>query len=82
MTQLNGHSDRISSVAISSDNKYIISGSYDETVIVWDRESGEVKKKLKEHLGCVYSVVISSDNKYIVSGSNDKTIRVWERESS
>jgi WD40 repeat protein len=71
----------VNSVIISSDNKFIVSGSIDKTIRVWDRESGTQLKKLKGHNGWVNSVAISSDNKFIVSGSQDKTIRVWEREN-
>ncbi len=65
------------SVAISSDNKFIVSGSRDYTIRVWDRELGAKIRELKGHNWIVDSVVISSDNKYIVSGSSDKTIIVW-----
>jgi WD40 repeat protein len=35
-----GHDDLVNSVAISSDNKFIVSGSRDNTIRVWERESG------------------------------------------
>jgi WD40 repeat protein len=35
-----GHSDIVWSVAISSDNKFIVSGSFDKTIRVWEIESG------------------------------------------
>ena len=31
-----GHTDHVLSVAISRDNKYIVSGSSDETIKLWD----------------------------------------------
>ncbi len=71
----------MNSITISSDNKFIVSGSEDKTIRVWDRESGTQIQELKGHNFSVNSVAISSDNKFIVSGSDDKTIRVWERES-
>ncbi len=71
----------MNSVAITLDNKFIVSGSNDDTIRVWERESGKQVQELKGHYGSVNSVAISSDNKFIVSGSSDKTIRVWERES-
>jgi WD40 repeat protein len=67
----------VCSVTISSDNKFIVSGSSDNTIRVWERESGTQLKKIKGHNESVDSVAISSDNKFIVSGSRDKTIRVW-----
>jgi WD40 repeat protein len=52
----------VKSVAISLDNKFIISGSRDKTIRILERESGTQLNELKGHNGEVYSVAISSDN--------------------
>ncbi|PPQ90302.1 hypothetical protein CVT25_013271 [Psilocybe cyanescens] len=76
---LNGHSSHVSSVAFSPDGKYIVSGSYDNTVRLWDAETGElVQPPLEGHENSVLSVAFSPDGKLIVSGSHDKTIRLWD----
>src|SRR5690349_16767684 len=36
---LQGHSDRVRSVAVTPDGKTIVSGSYDKTIKVWDAKS-------------------------------------------
>ena len=38
---LRGHSELVASVAYSPDGKHIASGSYDNTVKVWDAATGE-----------------------------------------
>ncbi len=74
-------------VALSKDNKFIVSGAgdYGNTVIVWDRETGENTDldPHKENLREVNCVAISEDNKYIIAGyaSYHKKIIVWEREN-
>ncbi len=35
-----GHNDDVESVVISSDNKFIVSGSSDKTIRIWERKSG------------------------------------------
>ena len=40
MRTLAGHSARVTSVAISADGKRVVSGSYDNTVKIWDVETG------------------------------------------
>ncbi len=39
---LEGHTDNINAVAISTDGANIVSGSTDNTVRVWSMETGEV----------------------------------------
>jgi WD40 repeat protein len=70
------------SVAFSPDGKHIVSGSYDNTVRVWDAESGQaIGEPLQGHSNSVLSVAFSPDGKHIVSGSYDNTVRVWDAES-
>jgi len=76
-----GHKGKINSVAISSDNTFIISGSDDKTIRIWDVESAECIKILEGHSSRVSSVALSknNNNQFIVSGSWDKTVRLWDR---
>lgn len=74
---LEGHKDCVGSVAVSPDGKYIISGSYDKTVKVWEFETGKLVRTLEGHKDPVSSVAISSDGEYIISGSRDETVKVW-----
>ena len=63
-------------VQLSSHNKFIVSGSADETIRLWKLKN---KKNLiiGKHNDWVYSISISYDNKLIASGSADKTVRCW-----
>lgn len=45
-----GHTNRVSSLMLSMDNKLIVSGSHDKTIRVWDAKSGECKATLKVYL--------------------------------
>ena len=72
----------ITSLAISPDNKKIVSVSCDNTVKIWDLESGNLINTLGHgHTDWVNSIAISPDNKKILSGLEDNTIKIWDLES-
>jgi WD40 repeat protein len=78
---LKGHLHRVESVAFSPDGKQVVSGSRDNTVRLWEVESGRELRRLISHVGDVQSVAFSPDGKQVVSGSSDETVRLWEVES-
>jgi eukaryotic-like serine/threonine-protein kinase len=74
-----GHAQPVTAVAWSRDDRWIASGSYDETVQVWDATSGRnVLKTYHGHSAPVNAVAWSPDGKRIASGSNDHTVQVWD----
>ena len=55
-----------------------MSGSYDQSVRVWDALTGVELKVLKGHTGYISSVAFSNNGMQIVSGSNDNSVRIWD----
>ena len=76
-----GHTDSVRSVAWSPDGRRALSGSLDNTVRVWEVESGRTLSVLEGHTDRVWSVAWSPDGRRALSGSYDHTVRVWEVES-
>ena len=60
----------------------VSSGSYDNTLRVWDLEGNQPPRVLKGHTGQVNSVALTADGKRAVSGSWGGTLRVWDLEGN
>ena len=71
---LSCHTDWVNSLAFSLDGIFLISGSDDTTVNLWDIQTGGVIKTFSGHTRLVWSVSISLDCTVIASGSWDHTI--------
>jgi len=74
---LEGHSDKVSKVAITQDGRWAVSGSLDKTAVIWDLNTGKLVKALRGHDASVECVAISTDGQLVVSGSYDRCVRVW-----
>lgn len=74
---LKGHSDWVSSLAISPDGKILASGSFDKTIKLWDLSTTQLIHTLSKHTKGVVCIAISPDGKTLASGGWDKTIKLW-----
>jgi DNA-binding beta-propeller fold protein YncE len=79
--QMTCHEAWVSSVAVTPDGKYVVSGSGDKTVRLWELATGKEVRRFPGHDKPVYSVAVTPDGKYVVSGSLDNTVRLWELET-
>ena len=71
----------VKSVSFSPDGKILASGNIDDTIQLWDVETGKQITSLSGHDDIVYSVSFSPDGKTLASGSEDKTIKLWDVET-
>jgi WD40 repeat protein len=68
-------------MVVSPDGKYLASGNYDDLVLLWDAETGQLVRSFKGHSDDVVSVAFSPDGKRLVSGSYDGTVRIWNSDT-
>jgi WD40 repeat protein/uncharacterized caspase-like protein len=72
-----GHTGSVSSVGFSPDGKYILTGSWDKTAILWDITGKEIQSFIG-HSAEVTSVAFSPDGKMVLTGSRDYTAKLWD----
>lgn len=59
------------------DSLNLISGSIDNTAIVWDVKKGKLKQILNDHKGFVQGVTWDPKNQYVATISSDRILRVF-----
>ena len=67
-------------MAFSPDGQRIVSGSSDNTLKIWDANTGKELQTLKGHTDTIESAAFSPDGQRIVSGSY-KTLKIWDANS-
>lgn len=79
-----GHTDPVTDVAISSDNKWLVSASRDKSLKVWDftnaRTSGGKTSKVDDTSNSIHLSMFSNDKKWLATTSRlDRTLKLWHR---
>lgn len=75
---LRGHMEDVYDLSFSSDSNYIISGSVDNTAMVWDMQKAKSIAILKDHKGFVQGVAYDPLNKYLATLSTDRQFRIFD----
>jgi small GTP-binding protein len=75
---LKEHRGDVLRVAMTPDGSRAVSGSEDQTMRVWNVETGQCLATLEGHIYGVWAVAITPDGRRAISGSADKTVRVWD----
>ena len=78
---LKGHTKTVTTLAFLPDGT-LVSGSEDQSLILWDSRSGEKIKTLgplaNAHNAHILASAVSFDGQYILSGSRDGSLHLWE----
>ncbi len=75
---LTGHRNAVTAVAFSPDGKNLVSGSQDQTIEIWWRNTGKRWYTLTGHTNWVTTIAFSPNGEMLASGSRDQTVEIWD----
>jgi len=81
LKKLTGHTGIVESATFDTKGTLIVSASRDKTIRVWDAQTGECLRVLREDEGWVRSARFNTDGTLIASASDDGTIRLWDAQN-
>ncbi|XP_012550806.2 protein qui-1 isoform X2 [Bombyx mori] len=69
-----GHSGSILCMCVTRESQYLLTGSEDTSVIVWDLHTLAVKTKILEHIAPVLCVAAIVNRSLVISGGDDSAV--------
>jgi predicted NACHT family NTPase len=76
--RLDGHTDWVKTVAFTPDGRYLLSGSWDQSVRLWEVASGKEVRCFATHESGMHCVAFSPDGCLALSGNWDNSLRLWD----
>lgn len=74
-----GHNNTIETVSFSPDGETLATGSYDNTVKLWD-QNNQFIQELSGHQDAVMSVSFNKNSDLLATSSLDQTVRMWKKQ--
>ena len=78
---ITGHTHDVATLAYSPDSEILATGSWDNTVRLWDTQIGELKTTLEGHNEYITTVVYFPDGKTLTTVSLMDTVLQWDAET-
>ncbi|WOO79459.1 WD repeat-containing protein 5 [Vanrija pseudolonga] len=78
LRSLAAHTAPVLAVAFSPTSNLVVTGSMDESAIVWDVRRGKSLRTLPAHAEAIWSVGWDAEGALVITGSADGLIRLWD----
>ncbi len=78
---LKGHTETLYAIAFSPDGKYVLTGSFDKMLKLWETTTGKEVKTFggtAGHQNLVLCTAFSPDGQMMASGGSDNTAKIWD----
>ncbi|KAK9843635.1 hypothetical protein WJX81_000394 [Elliptochloris bilobata] len=75
-----GHLGPVRSLAVDAGNEWVVTGSADRTIKIWDLATGQLRLTLTGHIEQVTGLAVSDRHPYMFSCGLDKMVKCWDLE--
>ncbi|KAK1363215.1 autophagy-related protein 16 [Heracleum sosnowskyi] len=75
------HQGGCAALVFEYNSNNLISGGQDQTIKMWDTNSGSLSRTLHGCLGSVLDLAVTHDNKSIIAASSSNNLFVWDKDS-
>jgi WD40 repeat protein len=73
-----GHLGFVKSVVFSPDGRYVLTGAWDQTAILWETATGRQLRTYQGHVNRVNSAAFHPGGRQVATGSYDQTAILWD----
>lgn len=77
LIKLSGHNGDPTAVVISPDGRLVAAGATDNSVRIWDMQTGSLLQSLLWHISPAVALAFTPDSAKLVSGSKDNSLAIW-----
>ncbi|KAG1787973.1 uncharacterized protein HD556DRAFT_1448301 [Suillus plorans] len=81
LREFKGHEGFVTAIAVFPDKRWMVTGSWDNMLRLWDLKTGVMLKQMEGHRNLVLALAVSRDGQLIASGDRDGDIIVWHGET-
>ncbi|HAN77705.1 MAG TPA: hypothetical protein DCQ31_08000 [Bacteroidales bacterium] len=78
LTLQEGHNNPVTALSLNNSADYLISGSADNTIKLWNTKTGRLIRTFSGHSNIVNAVSFTPDESMLVSASADKSLILWD----
>lgn len=76
---IQGHNDKINSIAVTPDGKFILSAGNDKTIRLWlIKNTGTCYRTFRGHSNIINAIAVTPDSRFFITGSKDCCLKVWD----
>ena len=71
----------VNALCISPDGKYLLSGSRDAMLNIYNTTSYELEKSIPAHNYAIYDIAYHASGNFFATASRDKSVKIWEADN-